>query len=263
MLASRYYYNESIKKIVAVFGSLFNDITIAKRVGNNTEGFSRVPLSYAPRQKFLERLAASEGGDTPNGPVAIRLPRMSFEITSFTPDPAAKLNRLNQTYQTIQGNDDEKALVYQSAPYTMGMALNIYTRQNDDALQILEQILPYFNPEYTVTVKELEGPESLTDLPIILNSISLNDDYEGDFTASRRQIIYTLEFTLKVKFSGLIRTETPKIIKFVSANLYSNLQNLSPDTAVNLSLGDPENDTPEAFTVITTFGFADDDDHDE
>lgn len=261
MLASRYYYNESIKKIVAVFGSLFNDITVAKRVNGNTEGFSRVPLSYAPRQKFLERLAASEGGDSAAGPVAVRLPRMSFEISSMSPDTSGKLNRLNQTYQAIDGDNTNRARVYQSTPYTMGMALNIYARQNDDALQILEQILPYFSPEYTVTVKELEGPETLTDLPIILNSISLNDDYEGDFTASRRQIIYTLEFTLKVKFSGLIRTENPKIIKYVSAALYDQITKENPDVTVNVSLGDPENDTPDNYTVVTTYGFADDDDN--
>jgi hypothetical protein len=260
MLATRYYYNESIKKIVAVFGSLFNDICTAKHIRGKAEAYSRVPLAYAPRAKFLERLAheSTANASTVEGPVAIRLPRMSFEISSLTPDPSAKLNRLNTVNVPIDGNATDVRRIYQSTPYLMGMSLNIYARQNDDALQILEQILPYFNPEYTITVRDLVGDGSLTDLPIILTGINLSDDYEGDFVASRRQIIYTLDFNIRVKFPGLLGN-TARIIKYVRANLYDSLDVTSaPIDAVNVRLGNPDTDTPEEFTTVTTFGFADD-----
>lgn len=244
---------------MAVFGTLFNNISIAKLINGKMQGISRVPLTYAPRQKFLARLASFD----PNSPidVAVRLPRMSFEITSISYDTTSKLNRLNSTLYPIADNSFEKTRVYQSTPYIIGMQLNILARHQDDALQVLEQILPYFCPEYSVTVKDLEGPNSLTDIPISLQGISFQDDYEGDFQASRRTIIYTLDFTIRVKFTGPM-DQRAKIIKSVDANFYTSLESINsgakPEENVHVQLGDMENDTPDNYTVVTTFGFTED-----
>jgi hypothetical protein len=148
--------------------------------------------------------------------------------------------------------------VYQATPYRLGMQLNIFARQQDDALQIFEQIVPYFTPEYSVAIKDLEGPGSVTDVPFILTSTTLQDDYEGDFQNSRRTIIYTLEFDIKFKFIG-VQGGPAKIIKIVNTYLHDSLNIQSePVDRVQVRLGDLENDTPEDYTVITTYGFDDD-----
>jgi len=257
MLGNTYFYNKSLKTIVAVFGTLFNNISIAKLVNGKMQGIARVPLSYAPRQKFLARLASYD----PNNPidVAVRLPRMSFEITSIQYDTSSKLNRLNSTLYPIADNTIEKARVYQSTPYIIGMQLNILARHQDDALQCVEQILPYFNPEYNITVKDLEGPGSRTDIPISLQGVSFQDDYEGDFEASRRTIIYTLDFTIRVKFTGPL-DQRAKIIKWVEANIHADM-NISPTSKPDEIIRVEATSEPDAngnFTVSTTYGFVED-----
>jgi hypothetical protein len=257
MLGNTYFYNKSLKTIVAVFGTLFNNICIAKLINGKMQGISRVPLTYAPRQKFLARLATHD----PNNPVdvAVRLPRMSFEITSIQYDTGAKLNRLNSTLYPITDNTIEKARVYQSTPYILGMQLNILARHQDDALQCVEQILPYFNPEYNITVKDLEGPGSRTDIPITLQGVSFQDDYEGDFEASRRTIIYTLDFTIRVKFTGPI-DQRAKIIKWVEAKMHADM-NISPSSKPDEIIRVEATSEPDAegnFTVSTTYGFIED-----
>jgi len=256
MLSGSYYYNANLKKIVAVFGTLFNNISIAKRVNGKMTGIQRVPISYGPRQKFLTRLA-SENGDE-NGDVAIKLPRMSFEIVSIAYDSTTKLNKLNSQSYPVTNNSVSKSRIYGATPYRLSMQLNILARQQDDALQIFEQIIPYFTPEYTVAVKDLEGPGSITNVPFMLTSTSLQDDYEGDFENSRRTIIYSLDFDIKIKFRG-IESAPGKIIKTVDVNLFNTttLQNATAIDRVNVRLGDPANDTPEDYTVVTTYGFDD------
>jgi hypothetical protein len=258
MLGNTYFYNKSLKTIVAVFGTLFNNICIAKLINGKMQGISRVPLTYAPRQKFLARLASFD----PNSPidVAVRLPRMSFEITSIQYDSGSKLNRLNNTlYPINENNTIEKARVYQSTPYILGMQLNILARHQDDALQCVEQILPYFNPEYSITVKDLEGPGSRSDIPITLQGVSFQDDYEGDFQASRRTIIYTLDFTIRVKFTGPL-DQRAKIIKWVEAGMHIGMDISpldKPDELVRVE-ATSEPDADGNFTVATTYGFVED-----
>jgi hypothetical protein len=256
MLSDSYYYNANLKKIVAVFGTLFNNISIAKKVNGKMTGIQRVPISYGPRQKFLARLANQINEE--NGDIAMNLPRMSFDITSISYDSTSKLNRLNSTLYSSGADNESRTRVYSATPYRIGMQLNIMARYQDDALQIFEQIIPYFTPEYTVAVKDLEGPDSITDVPFMLTSTSFQDDYEGDFANSRRTIMYTLDFDIKVKFRG-IQSAPGKIIKYVDVNFYDGAKT-STSTAVdtvNVSLGDPENDTPEDYTVVTTYGFDD------
>jgi hypothetical protein len=239
MLGHDYFYNSNLKKIVALFGSIFNDLYIAKQtVGGQLSSVQRVPLSYAPREKYLARINLDE-----RSAVSIKLPRMSFEITAITPDSVSRLNKFNRTLQTDA--DGNIVRVGQSAPYNISIALNVMSRSQDEALQIVEQILPWFNPTYSLRAKGLEGPESLTDIPITLQDVSFEDSYEGDFESSRRTIIYTLTFELKTKFSS--PPSTAKVIQEVDLNFFSTLDFLDdPVSSIKI-----EQETPESEIIVT------------
>jgi len=196
-----HFYHEHIKRTVAVFGTLFNNLKVVKR-DNSGKALStiKVPLSYGPRQKFLARIADEAFLNDPK--LAIRLPRMSFEIVSLTYDTNTKLQK--GITRTVPAEDPtKKQSVLYPTTYRIGFQLNVLAKNQDDALQILEQILPYFQPEYTVTVKEVNN-NFKSDIPFVIQAVTLVDDYEGDFM-SRRSIIYTLEFEARVKFYGPLR----------------------------------------------------------
>lgn len=248
MITDTHFYHGSIKKVITVFGTLFNNIRVSKVDSGKMKNITRVPLAYGPRQRYLTRANKNEG----DGEVAIQLPRMSFEITSLLPDTTSKLNQLNQTL--IRDVDTGTAKrIWQSAAYKMNISLNIIGRNQDDVLQILEQILPYFNPDYTITVLGMEGPGSKTDLPIVLMSTAIQDDYEGEFEGSRRTILYTLDFEVRVKFVGDTNQKS-SYIKWIDVSL---IDDPGPDRigGVKVELTNPETDTPQNYTVTTTYGF--------
>ena len=242
------FYHNSIRNMVAVFGTIFNNISVVKRdSANKVLSSARVPLAYGPRQKFLSRIESRPNFDDPN--IAIKLPRMSFEITNLQYDTNTKLSKnTNQVVNSTTANTRSKYLG--PVPYRIGFQLNIITKQQDDALQILEQILPFFQPEYTVTVKEANGVFK-ADTPITLTSIALNDDYEGDFL-SRRAIIYTLDFETRVRFygpktsSGFIRTVITDFNQFSTNAIIEKITTTTNPT--NAQPGD-------TFTVTNTFSF--------
>ena len=256
MLSGTHFYNKTIRKSVAVFGTLFNNIKIL-RPGATEE---KVPIAYGPRKKFLARINSDTSGST-SETIAIKLPRMSFEITSIDYDSATKLNRFNKRNLTIDGDINNYNTVYQSVPYNIGMQLNVYALNQDEALQIVEQILPTFSPEYTVSVKALEGENTTTDVPIVLNGVSFSDDYEGDFE-TRRTIIYTLDFVMKVKFiSGVTKQ---KLIRTVDTFFFNDIDtDLKTDNPYgvdneNIRVAVDDNDSPpldDTDTITTTFGF--------
>jgi len=199
-----HFYHETIRRSVSVFGTLFNDINIVRKDNNGeVKSIVKVPLAYGPKQKFLARI--EEQANLMDQKVAIKLPRMSFEITTLTYDPAVKLQRGLKT-QMSNGTR-----VMGPVTYRMGMQLNIMAKNQDDALQILEQIIPFFQPDYTVTIKQLDN-NIKSDMPFTLQSVSLTDDYEGDFS-TRRAIIYTLDFETRVNFYGSVNTNTNTIRK--------------------------------------------------
>lgn len=249
-----YYYNATIRKTVAIFGSVFNNIYTGKMLSGKLTNVTRVPLSYGPRERFLVRMRTADNKS--NADVAVKLPRMSFEITSISADTAAILNKNNFTRIPIAGTTNEVLKIRQAVPYIIGMQLTILADNQDSGLQIVEQIIPNFIPDYTLSVKDMEGPGTLTDVPITLQDVELSDDYEGDFESSRRSIIYTLNFAIKVKFVG-DTTHRSKIIKIVSIDLNNSMScdDLVPSEHIDVRLGDLVNDTPENHTVITTFGF--------
>jgi hypothetical protein len=210
-----YFYNQHLRKSVAIFGTLFNNINTIKVDSNgNVLSTSKVPLAYGPKQKFLARLKEEPVLTAPE--VALRLPRMSFEITSLTYDTSAKINKNNKIHVTNSTNAGVDS-VYTAAPYNLQMQLNIIGKTQDEVLQITEQILPYFNPDYIVTVKELADLGIVRDVPVTLMSITMADDYEGEFE-QRRSLIYTLDFNMKVQFYGPVN-KGEGVIKDAGVNM--------------------------------------------
>lgn len=205
-----YFYHEILRKTVIAFGTLFNNISIRHKNNNNEIINSiKVPLAYGPTQKFLARL---EQSPDLNRPIQITLPRMSFEFTGLTYDSTRK-STTTQTFvvkSEIDGTETKKA--YLPVPYNMQFELNIMAKLNDDALQIVEQILPYFQPSYALTVNFLDTLNEKRDVPVVLENITMQDDYEGDFN-SRRVLIYTLRFTAKTYLFGPISSADSNIIK--------------------------------------------------
>lgn len=216
MLGS-HFYHERIRKSVAMFGSLFNNIyVIRKDSTNKVISQVRVPLSYAPSTSFLDRIR--ENPDLVNDTkVAIKLPRMSFEIISFQYDSQRQLSKVN-TLNKGTGNTRNK--IYTFTPYVIGFQLNVYAKTQDDALQIVEQILPYFAPQYTLTIKPFADFNDIKeDVPITLNGLTYSDAYEGALD-NRRIIQYTLDFTMTANFYGPITEAT--IIRKSIVDLYTS-----------------------------------------
>jgi hypothetical protein len=213
-----YFYNEILKKTIVSFGTLFNSIQIQSKDSNgNNFSVVKVPLAYGPVQKFLARV---EQQPDLNTPFQITLPRMSFEFVGLSYDTSRKLNQ-TQSFLAKSSEDSDIKKVYMPVPYNMEFELNIMTKINDDMLQIIEQILPYFQPSYTLTVNLLDTLGEKKDIPVVLNSISMSDDYEGNYT-SRRALIYTLRFTAKTYLFGPATSSVSKdIIKKVSIGYVS------------------------------------------
>ena len=203
-----YFYHEILRKTVISFGTLFNGMVIKHTdSSDNTVSEIKVPLAYGPMQKFLARLEQS--ADL-NKPVQMSLPRMSFEFIGLSYDATRKVTT---TQQFITTGQDKKA--YMPVPYNMAFELNIMTKLNDDMLQIVEQILPYFQPSYNLSVTLMGDISEKRDIPVILDSVTMNDDYEGDFS-TRRALIYTLRFTAKTFLFGPIADASKDLIKKVS-----------------------------------------------
>jgi hypothetical protein len=213
-----YFYHQRIRKSVAMFGALFNDIYIVRRdASGNQLNNLKVPLSYAPKRKFLDRIR--ENPDLINDTkVAIKLPRMSFEIVSFNYDPQVQLQKTNNF--NIAGTANTNRNKFNAfVPYIINFQLSIYAKNQDDALQVVEQIIPFFNPQYTLTIKPFDDYAIVKeDVPITLTGVTFTDDYESPLEA-RRTIIYTLDFDMKVRFYGAV--DNQKIIRQVDANLYN------------------------------------------
>ena len=198
-----YYYHEIIRKTIVSFGTLFNQIKVQrKNTGENSISMIEVPLAYSSTQKFLARLRQQPDL---NKPVQISLPRMSFEFTGIYYDAQRKVTT-TQFFIAKDSNNNELKKSYMPVPYNVDFELSIYTITNDDMLQIIEQILPYFQPHFTLSIDLIQEIGEKRDIPITLNSISMNDDYEGDFS-TRRSLIYTLTFTAKTYLFGPISNQ--------------------------------------------------------
>ena len=217
------FYHETIRKIVISFGTMFNDIQLVRKDNSGTIiQTMKVPLAYGPREKFLVRLR--EDADLTKQ-VAITLPRIGFEIKNLAYDSARKMSRV-QRFKKVKGaNTKQLDTQYMPVPYNLEFELYVMAKQSDDALQIVEQILPYFQPDYALTINDMADMGITRDIPIVLNSIGYEDSYDGDFT-TRRALIYTLSFTTKFYLYGPVTSA--KVIKTVQVDQYTDLPDKSP-----------------------------------
>ena len=217
------FYHESMRKVVIAFGSMFNNIHLVRK---NNDGAiiqtMKVPLAYGPKDKFLVRLNTDEGL---NKAVSVTLPRIGFEINNLTYDPTRKLNRVQKFRKVKDSDTNQLDTQYMPVPYNLDFELYVLAKQSDDALQIVEQILPYFQPDYTITINDMADMGIKKDVPVILNSISYTDDYQGDMQ-QRRALIYTLSFTTKFYLYGPVTSSS--IIKTAQVDQYTDLPDKSP-----------------------------------
>jgi len=211
-----YFYHEIIRKTVIAFGTLFNEVHVRHQDATGKDiSDIKVPISYGPKQKFLARI--QQQPDL-NKAVQISLPRMSFEVNNIQYDPSRKAG-ITQTFKAQEGAKLKK--VFMPVPYNLGFELNILTKLQDDSMQILEQILPFFQPGFTLTIDLAKSIGEKRDVPMVLDSITFTDDYEGNFE-TRRALIYTLNFTAKTYMFGPIADSTEGLIRKVQVDYYSD-----------------------------------------
>jgi hypothetical protein len=214
------YYHDTLRKYVILFGTLFNDVVINREDNDgNVKHSFKVPLSYAPREKLLARIEGLDDEyDPQEQPFSVVLPRMGFEITGFQYAAERKLSTINKfVNKTRTNNEDIRNYQYNPVPYDISFTLSIFVKNMTDGTRIIEQILPYFTPEFTTTVQLISDPDITLDVPLILGDISMDDVYEGSFE-ERRALIWTMNFTMKGFFFG--PTKRQSVIKLANTNLY-------------------------------------------
>lgn len=211
-----YSYNQIIKKTIVAFGTLFNNIYIKHSDNNgNDQSLIKVPIAYGPIQKFLARI---EQKPDLRKRVAITLPRMSFELTSIQYDNSRKVSTM-QTFTAMNGNNPVK--VFMPVPYNLGIELNIITKYNDDMLQIIEQILPFFQPHFNLSIDLVSTIGEKRDVPMVIQNIQMSDNYEGSYE-ERRNLIYTINFIAKTNIFGPVPGSTDGLIKKVQVDYYTD-----------------------------------------
>lgn len=229
MLSNTHFYHRITRKMVVAFGTMFNNIRLVRYNKAGTQEIERitVPLSYAQKEKFYSRL---QQDPNMNEAVQITLPRMSFEIVSITYDPIRKTSMFNRTFSPLSADSVRSVRM---APYNFDFSLNVYVRNTEDGTQIIEQILPYFTPDYTLTA-DIVGLSEPIDLPIILQNVSYDPDYIGG-PENLRVLTWTLNFTMKGYMYGPIANT--KIIRTVSANTYNDVYNTSNTRKITVANG--------------------------
>jgi hypothetical protein len=257
MLKNKYFYHQHIRKSIIAFGTLFNNIQIRRTDENNNIAQSLfVPLSYAPKQKFIERIRETPTVENGSMKYQVTLPRIGFEITNFNYDPSRKL-AITQNVRAVDLSNTSATGVrnsYVATPYNMGIGMSVFAKNQDDGLQIIEQILPYFNPDFNITINTIPELGVKNDLQIILDNISYQDDWEGGFD-KRLSVVWDLNFTLKLNFFGYVRDAN--LIRKTIQNAYalSNFDNLETASGTKITTTlDPENATPlDNYNYIQEF----------
>jgi len=251
----KHFYHESLRKVVVAFGTIFNNITIHRTDSNNNVVQSiKVPLAYSPKEKFLTRL--EQQADLDNRSVAVTLPRMGFEISGISYDSSRKLQKIGKFRSARSDRGDVMDYQYNPVPYNISLNLYSFTATAESGLQIIEQILPYFQPDYTVTINTIPSMGIKRDVPIILNSVNYEDTYDGSYT-QRRAVNYTLSFTAKTYLYGPIYSQ--RVIKETQADLYSDTPVSSREERVVVVPNPTSADANDDFgftTTITTFNDA-------
>ena len=219
MLNNQVFYHGIIRKCIVGFGTLFSDIYVDRKQGDSVNGetFQRlqIPLAYAPKEKWIVRL---ESDPNLENNTYTTLPRMSFEIIGYNYDSSRKVGRM-QKITCGDGSGGTVTNMYSPVPYNIDLSLYVLTKTQEDGLQIIEQILPTFTPEYTLTINVVPEMNVKLDIPIILNSVSVADEYEGDFQ-TRRFVTHTLNFQMKANLFGAVSGNG--VITDVNANIGLN-----------------------------------------
>ena len=243
------FYHETVRNVIVAFGTMFNNINIVRKDNNGTITQSmKVPLAYGPKQKWLTRL---DTDPSLASAVAITLPRLGFEIGSLTYDATRKLNRVQKfkKVKSSSSNANKLDTQFMPVPYNMDITLYAMAKNSDDALQIVEQILPFFQPDYTLTLNDMADMGIKRDVPIILNDVSYEDNYQGDFE-SRRAIIYTMGFTTKFYLYGPVTSSS--VIKTVQVDQYTDLPAVTPTREQRYSI----TPNPVSADADDDFGFS-------
>jgi dUTPase len=241
-----HFYHSTMRKAVAVFGTIFNNINVIRTKADGTVlNQIKVPLSYGPKQKFLARLDQSSGDDAS---MAMKLPRMAFEITSLELDSTQKLSKRNVITESHASDVTKKKTIKHQVAYNINISLFVMAKNQDDGLQVVEQILPYFQPEYTISMTPVSGFDYKQDVPIVLTGVTISDDYEGDMI-TRRALIYQLDFTMKMKFFG--PTGNQGVIRGIEIDLNGNVGNTLALEEMNFSITPSSADEDDNYTVTT------------
>ena len=251
----KHFYHESLRKVVVAFGTIFNNITIHRTdsSGNVVQSL-KVPLAYSPKEKFLTRLEQQPNLD--NREFSITLPRMGFEIAGISYDASRKLQKLGKFKAVKSSATNIMDYQYNPVPYNISFNLFSFTATAEGGLQIIEQILPYFQPDYTVTINAIPSMGIKRDVPIILNSVSYDDTYDGSYT-TRRAVNYTLNFTAKTYLYGPVYSQ--RVIKETQSDMYSDTPQSSREERIIVVPNPTSADANDDFgftTTITTFNDA-------
>ena len=252
----KHFYHQSLRKVIIAFGTIFNNIVIHRTDSNNNVVQSiKVPLAYSPKEKFITRLDQQASLD--DRQVAVTLPRMGFEISGISYDASRKLQKVGKFRGVRSDRGDVMDYQYNPVPYNISLNLYSFTATAEGGLQIVEQILPYFQPDYTVTVNTIPSLGIKRDVPIILNSVNYEDTYDGSYT-QRRAVNYTLSFTAKTYLYGPIYSQ--RVIKETQSDLYSDTADSPKREERVVVVPNPTsadaNDDFGFTTTITTFNDA-------
>ena len=246
-----HFYNQGMRKMTVAFGQVFNNIQIKRQGSDSTIQSIRVPLAYAPKEKFLVRLDQQPNLDERE--FAITLPRMGFEISGIEYDGSRKLTKI-QKFKSVKTGSDGQVMNYNYMPVPYNISYNLYcfTATAEGGLQIVEQILPYFQPDYTVTINVVPEMGIKRDVPIVLNNINYEDSYSGDFE-SRRAVIYTLNFTAKTYLYGPASTQ--KVIRETQADMHTDLPAATREERITVVPNPESADADDDFGFTTTISF--------
>jgi hypothetical protein len=252
VLGNPVWYHQLIRKYIVVFGRIFSDIQIERTIAGNRKQILTVPLTYAAKEKMLTRVATDPNIDRQT---AVILPVMSFEIAGIRYDGSRKLPTVNRI-STKNINDNKLSYTYNPVPYNIDMKLYVYVKNNEDGTKIIEQILPFFTPDWTITMNLVPEMGITQDVPIVMNNVTFEDNYDGEFK-DRRAIIWTLDFTIKAYFYGPVRSSG--IIKFVNTNIHIATTNTAaqavgvdgPSARVTIQPGLLANGSPTTNAQLT------------
>jgi hypothetical protein len=216
MFSSTPFYFSSIRKYIILFGTLFNGIYISRTDKNgNVNLVERVPITYGPKDKMLSRVVQDPNIDRPTA--TYPLPMMAFEMTGFDYDGSRKLQTINRIAVVDPDDKSKNKYQYMPVPYNINFQLSVLVKNAEDGNKIVEQILPYFTPDWTTTVHLIPEMNVTMDIPVVLNRVNLEDVYEGDFK-ERRSMVWNLDFTMKAYLYGPVKTS--KVIKFSNTEFF-------------------------------------------